>query len=101
MAGIADFCTPDPHADKPRRYRIGRWATDQRLARGWVHCEVAARLRSRFRSLGNQGRISELETGNGVQRKQWTPEVIGFLHELFAGAPPPAEDEWWAETGEG
>lgn len=85
-----------PHQDKLRMYRIGRWMTDCRLAKGWTMVDVAMRLHTCFPNshLGNQGRISELETGNGVNRERWTPEVLEFLHSIFQPCPPPPEDPW-------
>jgi hypothetical protein len=85
-----------PHEDKIRRYRIGRWVTDCRLAKGWTMVDVAMRLHSSYRSshLGNQGRISELETGNGVKRDRWTPEILQFLYGIFQPCPPPPDDPW-------
>jgi hypothetical protein len=92
----ADFKEAAPHEDKLRKYRIGRWVTDCRLAQGWTMVDVAMRLHMNFPSshLGNQGRISELETGNGVNRDRWTPEVVAFLHSIFQPCPPPPEDPW-------
>lgn len=58
--------------------------------------DVAMRLHATFPAshLGNQGRISELETGNGVNRDRWTPEILRFLHSIFQPCPPPPEDPW-------
>src|SRR5687768_6503706 len=90
-----------PHQDKIRRYRIGRWVTDCRLARGWTMVDVAMRLHATFPDshLGNQGRISELETGNGVNRERWTDEIVTFLYTIFQPCPPPPVDPW-AHTAE-
>src|SRR3712207_1287333 len=91
-----DYNDPAPHADKIRRYRIGRWVTDCRLAKGWTMVDVAMRLHSSFphSHLGNQGRISELETGNGVKRERWTGEILQFLYSIFQPCPPPPDDPW-------
>ena len=96
-----DYKEPAPHADKLRRFRIGRWVTDCRLAKGWTMVDVAMRLHASFPNsrLGNQGRVSELETGNGVNRERWTPEILRFLHSLFQPCPP-LPDEPWARTEE-
>ncbi len=77
-------------------YRIGRWVTDCRLENGWTMVDVAMRLHATHPNshLGNQGRISELETGNGVNRERWTPEIIQFLHSIFQPCPPPPEGPW-------
>src|SRR5687767_11360312 len=91
-----DFKETQPHADKLRRYRIGRWVTDCRLANGWTMVDVAMRLHANFphSHLGNQGRIAELETGNGVNRERWTPEILRFLHTIFQPCPDPPADPW-------
>jgi hypothetical protein len=96
-----EFKQPTPHQDKIRTYRIGRWVTDCRLAKNWTMVDVALRLYAHFPEshLGNQGRISELETGNGVNRERWTPEILSFLHSIFQPCPPPPEDPW-AYSGE-
>jgi hypothetical protein len=85
-----------PHEDKVRRFRIGRWVTDCRLAKGWTMVDVAMRLHSSFPAshLGNQGRISELETGNGVKRDRWTPEILQFLYSIFQPCAPPPDEPW-------
>jgi hypothetical protein len=94
--GPDDYIEAKPHEDKPRMYRIGRWVTDCRLAKGWTMVDVAMRIHTTFphSHLGNQGRISELETGNGVKRERWTAEVIDFLHSIFEPCPPPPEAPW-------
>src|SRR5437660_2369991 len=94
--GPEDYIDAKPHEDKPRMYRLGRWVTDCRLAKGWTMVDVAMRIHTTFphSHLGNQGRISELETGNGVKRERWTPEVIDFLHSIFEPCPPPPEAAW-------
>lgn len=58
--------------------------------------DVAMRLHASFPQshLGNQGRISELETGNGVNRSRWTEEIIRFLHSIFEPCPPPPTEPW-------
>jgi len=58
--------------------------------------DVAMRLHASHphSHLGNQGRISELETGNGVNRARWTPEILEFLHSIFQPCPPPPTDPW-------
>src|SRR5688572_3506629 len=91
-----DYLDAAPHADKLRRFRIGRWVTDCRLARNWTMVDVAMRLHATFPNshLGNQGRISELETGNGVNRERWTPEILQFLYSIFRPCPPPPEEPW-------
>ena len=52
---------------------------------------VAIRLHTSYPAshLGNQGRISELETGNGVNQARWTPEILQFLYGIFRPCPPP------------
>ena len=77
-------------------YRIGRWVTDCRLAKSWTMVDVAMRLHMNFphSHLGNQGRIAELETGNGVKSHRWTPEILEFLHTIFQPCPPPPADPW-------
>lgn len=91
-----DYKEAAPHEDKLRRYRIGRWVTDCRLAKGWTMVDVAMRVHTSFplSHLGNQGRISELETGNGVKRERWTAEIIQFLYSIFQPCPPPPDDPW-------
>jgi hypothetical protein len=91
-----DYKEAAPHEDKLRRYQIGRWLTDCRLARGWTMVDVAIHLHTEFphSHLGNQGRISELETGNGVNRARWTPEILRFLHRVFQPCPPLPDDPW-------
>jgi hypothetical protein len=91
-----DYKEAAPHADKPRRYRIGKWVTECRLAKGWTMVDVVVRLHARFPDsrLGNQGRIAELETGNNVTPERWTPEVIEYLHAIFQPCPPPPDDPW-------
>ena len=93
---VEEYKEPAPHEDKLRRYRLGRWVTDCRLAKGWTMVDVAMRLHANFPAsrLGNQGRVSELETGNGVNRERWTPEIVRFLHGIFQPCPPPPEDPW-------
>src|SRR5437762_6400415 len=93
---VDEFKDASPHADKVRRYRIGQWVTEARLAKGWTMVDVAMRLHATFPDsrLGNQGRIAELETGNGVNRARWTPEVVEFLHSIFQPCPPVPEDPW-------
>lgn len=96
MTATEEYKEAAPHQDKLRMYRIGRWVTDCRLAKGWTMVDVAMRLHASFPSshLGNQGRISELETGNGVNRGRWTPEIVRFLYSLFQPCPPPPDDPW-------
>jgi hypothetical protein len=96
MGRTEEYHDAAPHADKLRRYRIGRWVTDCRLAKGWTMVDVAMRLHATFPQshLGNQGRISELETGNGVKRDRWTPEILQFLYSIFQPCPPLPEDPW-------
>lgn len=96
MRRTEDYQEAAPHADKIRKYRIGRWVTDCRLAKGWTMVDVAMRLHMSFphSHLGNQGRISELETGNGVKRERWTPEILQFLYSLFQPCPPLPHEPW-------
>jgi len=96
MARREEYKEAAPHEDKLRRYRIGRWVTDCRLAKGWTMVDVAMRLHATFPAshLGNQGRISELETGNGVNRERWTAEILQFLYSLFQPCPPPPDEPW-------
>jgi transcriptional regulator with XRE-family HTH domain len=92
----ADYKEANPHEDKLRMFRIGRWVTDCRLAKGWTMVDVAMRLHASFpvSHLGNQGRISELETGNGVNRARWTPEILHFLETIFQPCPPLPAEPW-------
>jgi transcriptional regulator with XRE-family HTH domain len=91
-----DYLEAAPHEDKLRKYRIGRWVTNCRLAKNWTMVDVAMRLHASFphSHLGNQGRISELETGNGVKRERWTPEILHFLYSIFQPCPPLPADPW-------
>ena len=93
---IREYKEAAPHQDKVRRHEIGRWATECRLRKGWTMVDVAMRLHHNFPEshLGNQGRIAELETGNGVNRARWTPEILTFLYSIFQPCPPPPADPW-------
>lgn len=90
-----------PHEDKLRMFRVGRWVTDCRLAKGWTMVDVAMQLHTTFphSHLGNQGRISELETGNGVKKERWNLEILEFLERIFQPCPP-LPDEPWAYSDE-
>ena len=96
MTPREEFKETTPHQDKLRKYRIGRWVTDCRLAKNWTMVDVAMRLHASFplSHLGNQGRISELETGNGVNRMRWTEEILQFLYSIFQPCPPPPDEPW-------
>lgn len=68
-----------PHFDRPRMTREGRWITECRLLCGLRQSDMAAVLRSIDARLGNQGRPSEFETG----KRPVLAEVIKSLHTFF------------------